>query len=303
VLDRVHGEGQDLADESWLRGLADEHGVPWPHAPRADADLADVARRFASRGVFGVPSFVTEFGVFFGQDRLGALAHAQGQSIDLARWAQGRGGPPRHEGAQAISVEFFHDFASPFSYLGSRLLAALADSHGVDVVWSPILLGGLFREVGTPEVPLHAMPAVEQHSMLDDLHRQAAARSIPLRFPDHFPMRSVLPLRAALVEPQLTPLLYTAAWADNRRIDSPEGLAGVVAEAGFDPARIAACVTQPEIKARLRENTDRARRLGACGVPTYVVRVAGRTPVLLWGADRTVLLEAISAGWWPETQG
>jgi 2-hydroxychromene-2-carboxylate isomerase len=112
-------------------------------------------------------------------------------------------------------------------------------------------------------------------------------------------MRSILPLRAALARPGLTAPLYAAAWAHDRRIDTPEGLGEVVAETGESVAEVAQAVGTPEIKAQLRENTERAKSLGACGVPTFVVTAPQRAPVVLWGQDRLVHLDAVVRGWVP----
>ena len=89
--------------------------------------------------------------------------------------------------------------------------------------------------------------------MARDLNDWADFWGVGFRFPDHFPLRTVAPLRAALVEPRLTTALYQAAWRDNRPIDDLSVLRDVIADAGGDPLEIEAKIQTPEIKARLRD--------------------------------------------------
>ena len=54
-------------------------------------------------------------------------------------------------------IDFYFDFSSPYGYLASQKIEALATKHGRGVDWHPILLGVVFRHTGTSpltEVPL-----------------------------------------------------------------------------------------------------------------------------------------------------
>jgi len=42
-------------------------------------------------------------------------------------------------------LDFYFDFSSPYGYLASRRIDALAAAHGREVNWRPILLGALRR--------------------------------------------------------------------------------------------------------------------------------------------------------------
>ena len=198
-------------------------------------------------------------------------------------------------------LRFVHDFASPFSYLASTQIERLAAQANIDVEWSPILLGALFRAIGTPNVPLHAMNPTRQAYAQRDMSDWADAWGVPLRFPSHFPMRSVLPLRASIVEPRCTSAIYRAAWADDRRVDTPETLGPVLDEAGFSAAEILARTSAPEVKSALRENTERAHSEGICGVPTCILTYDDASTLRLWGQDRLVMVRAALHGWMPST--
>ena len=45
-------------------------------------------------------------------------------------------------------VEFLFDVGSPTAYLAYTQLPAIANNADAEVLWTPILLGGLFKAVG-----------------------------------------------------------------------------------------------------------------------------------------------------------
>jgi 2-hydroxychromene-2-carboxylate isomerase len=197
-------------------------------------------------------------------------------------------------------VRFFHDFSSPFSYLAATQIERIVTAHGARLEWSPILLGGLFRQIGTPDVPLFAMSQAKQAYVGRDLRDWARWWGVDYGFPSHFPMRSILPLRVAIAEPATTLPLYRAAWGHDRRIDDVESISAVLTEAGFDAAALVAATADPSVKATLRANTEAAEVAGACGVPTFQVwSDAGVAPLLVWGQDRLGLVQRMLDGWRP----
>ena len=256
-------DGEDVADPAVLARLAAEHQVDasLADAPAARQALFDRTAEAAAAGAFGVPAFVVDGQLFWGQDRM----HLVEQALR-----------PRPK------VRFFHDFSSPFSYLASTQVEAVCARHGADLEWAPILLGGLFRELGTPDVPLLAMNDAKRRYAARDLHDWAAHWGVPFKFPSRFPIRTVAPLRVALAEPATTACLYRAAWGEDRNIGDTGVLAEVLTEAGFDAAALLERTQDPAIKAQLFANTDRAQAFGACGAPTFVID----EKVVVWGQDR-----------------
>ena len=93
----------------------------------------------------------------------------------------------------------------------------------------------------------------------------------------------------------MTPHLYRAVWAQNKNIGDKAILAEVLSEAGFDAAALLERTTDPAIKAILRENTQQAEAIGACGAPTFEVN----GEVIIWGQDRIDQVEAALCGWRP----
>src|SRR5678816_3912662 len=113
-------------------------------------------------------------------------------------------------------VDFYFDFSSPFAYLAATQIEAVA--AGARVSWRPFLLGGLFRALGTADVPLFQMPAAKQKHVYADMQRWVRYYGVPFTFPSRFPMNTLKPLRMALqlAQPELkifAPAVFAAYWA------------------------------------------------------------------------------------------
>lgn len=169
------------------------------------------------------------------------------------------------------TLEFFYDFVSPYSYLASTRVEALAARTGASVRWRPFLLGGVLKATGN-RAPIETV-AKGRH-MWVDLTRWARRLDVPFRRPATFPFGSILGLRAALAAPpaelpRLTHAVYRAAWGDARDIADPGVLTAVLSEAGVDgPALVAAA---PTMKEALAAQTQDAVDRGAYGAPTFFV--------------------------------
>ena len=288
-------QGLDVADRGVLAAIAAAHDldVGAVDLPAVKAELRSRTEEAVALGAFGVPTFVRGPVRVWGQDRLAVLAQALGgPAIDPRDPVPGAWTSP----SVPTTVRFFHDFSSPFSYLASTQLEAVCAAADATLEMVPILLGGLFRDIGTVDVPLFAMHAHKQAWVRQDLDDWARLWGVPLRFPSGFPMRTVLPLRVAVVEPRATASIYRAAWVDERPIDDREVLAAVLDEAGLPARALLERAEHDDIKAQLRRNTQDAGQAGVCGVPSFAVQRPGRAPVLLWGQDRIGMLVATLAG-------
>lgn len=282
-------EGRDVADRAFLGDLARAHGQDPAviDAPETRDALYAATAWAAAQGAFGAPSFLVNGRLFWGQDRMHLVRAALGGPDRApARSPRPLADPPRR-------LRLFHDTASPFSYLGFSQAAAVAAAHGARLELTPILLGALFREIGTPDVPLFAMSQEKQLYYGRDLYDQAGWLGQPFSFPSCFPVRSVLAQRVSLVAPEATGPLYRALWVEDRDIGRAEVVGEVLSALGLDAPAVLAEAESPAIKAQLRDNTAEAARLGACGVPTF--QVDGGP--LFWGVDRLDLVERALEGW------
>jgi 2-hydroxychromene-2-carboxylate isomerase len=284
-------EHGDIAHEPTLDALARAHGVD-PSVrrdPSVKARLHETTAEAAELGGFGVPIWrlTDEDGTdrfWWGADRAPLVARHLGVAWPAPA--------PRPRSPSPRPITFFHDFASPFSYLASTQVERLARDEGTTVSWVPFLLGALFREIGTPIVPMMAMNANKARYYARDMQDWARHWEVPFRMPSHFPLRTVAPLRVALQAPEATHHLYRAAWAEDRDIGDPDVLRQVLDEAGLDGAGLVEGTRDPAVKARLVANTERARAAGVCGVPSFVVG-----DQLFWGQDRLEMVRQAVRGW------
>ena len=193
-------------------------------------------------------------------------------------------------------LTFYYDFSSPWSYLGSTQVERVARDNGAEVEWRPILLGALFKAIGTAMVPLYEQSQARQRYQGRDLHHWADHWGVPFRFPSNFPTNSVTALRLVLAAgdadlPRLSHAIYRAYWADNQDITDREVLARLASTLGLDGPALVARTEDPTIKARLREYTDGAVARGVFGVPTFFV---GET--MFFGQDRFDFVAAALRG-------
>lgn len=191
------------------------------------------------------------------------------------------------------SLDFWFEFASPYSYLSAMRIDGLAREAGVDVRYRPFLLGPIFRAQGWTTSPFNLYPAKGRY-MWRDMERQAATHGLPFRKPEKFPVYSLYATRVALLaenEDWCLPFIravYRANFVDDQDIGDPECLEKILLELGLDSATVLRDAGGAAVKDALRERTEQAMELGIFGAPTIVA-----DGDLFWGDDR--LEEAITA--------
>lgn len=187
-------------------------------------------------------------------------------------------------------VDFYYDIVCPYAYLGSTQIQAIADRCGASVSYKPVLLGGILQSVGSPTVPMNAMPPSKARHNLLDMQRWADLWSVPFKFPNGHPRRSVHCMRTIIASAdagvEVMHALYKAYWVDELDVAKPEVITQVLASADLNP-EWSAQATQQNIKDELREKTAEAVSRGVFGVPTCIV-----DGELFWGQDRMDFVEA-----------
>lgn len=233
-------------------------------------------------GIFGVPTWVVDgTHLYWGQDRMHFVEGLAPAPLDV----------PAPVRAAVPDLHVYWDFSSPFGYFGTSQVAALARRTGAKVVWHPILLGGLFRSIGAPEVPLAGFSAAKQIYIGKDLDRWAAYWGVPYRFPSRFPTASLRAMRVYVALPEALrdayrDAVYRAYWVEDRDITDDAVLASCIGDE--TAAREAfARATSDDVKAELRRETEQAAARGVFGVPTFTVG-----DDLFWGQDRLDLVES-----------
>ena len=185
-------------------------------------------------------------------------------------------------------ADWYFDFVSPFAYLQSEQLTALAPR--ITLRYRPVLFAGLLAaggQKGPAEIP--SKRAFTYRFCIWQARRQGIA----LRFPPEHPFNPLPLLRLAIAcdcAPAAIHRIFRFVWRDGRLPDLPIEWAELAGELGVPDAdrRIASS----EVKDALRRNTDEAISRGVFGVPTLAIGTE-----LFWGADATMMAaDYVAAG-------
>ncbi len=196
-------------------------------------------------------------------------------------------------------LEFYFDYSSPFAYLGSKRIEQVAERAGAELVWKPMLLGAVFKAIGTPNIPLFEASQSKRSYLMRELYRWADLFEVPFDWPRRFPMNTVMALRVTMVLDDPVPFIhkvFAAYWAHGLDLDDPTQLQTLLKEVGAEPGLVFQ-TREPEVKQLLRDATTEALEQGVFGAPTCITDVDGDRQ-LFWGQDRlNFVLKALSEGW------
>jgi 2-hydroxychromene-2-carboxylate isomerase len=187
----------------------------------------------------------------------------------------------------AAPIDFYFDFSSPYGYLASQKIEALADKYSRTVEWHPMLLGVVFKETGA--APLTMVPLKGDYSRRD-FERSARFHGIAgFRMPPKFPIASQAPARIVLwakardpaLAARIIKALYRAFFTQGIDISDPDAAASIAAKEGLDAATARAAIDDPVMKDALKREVEQAIARGVFGSP--FIFVDGEP---FWGLDR-----------------
>lgn len=189
-------------------------------------------------------------------------------------------------------IEFYFDFSSPYGYLLSEKIDAVAAQHGRKVKWRPILLGVVFQTTGSAPLTLQFPAKAEYYKV--DFARSARFMGVPYNPPSKFPLPTQNAARAyywlhgqdCAQARAFAHAAYRALFVEDRDISAPETVLDIAAGLGVDREQLAAAMASPEIKERLRAEVEAAMAKGVFGSPTVII---DGEP--FFGADRLPQIE------------
>ena len=189
-------------------------------------------------------------------------------------------------------IDFYFDFSSPYSYIASEWIDALAARHGRTVSWHAILLGATFQAAELK--PPVAYPIKREYS-LHDFERSARFAGVPLKNPQKFPIPTQNAARVFWWLDDRRDAGAATAWARAAlrayftrgvMLSQPAALKALAADSGLDAAQAEAAWNDPQYKARLKRANDEAIAAGVFGAPFFFV---DGEP--FWGNDRKAQIE------------
>jgi 2-hydroxychromene-2-carboxylate isomerase len=188
-------------------------------------------------------------------------------------------------------LEFFFDYGSPYSYIANAVLPQLARRHGAQIVYRPMLLGGVFKATGNQSPIYEPVASKRAYGMLT-LRRSAALHGVAFEHNPHFPINTLELMRAAVaaqhesVFAAFHAAVYPAMWTKGLDLGNPEVLGEVLTAAGLDAPQILGRAKGAAVKDELRATTEEAVARGVFGAPA--VFYEGQ---LYFGVDHLPFLE------------
>ena len=175
-------------------------------------------------------------------------------------------------------LEFFYDIPSPWTYLAFHRIEEVAAEAGAELLWRPILVGGVFNTVNPSVYENRAKPVpCKAHYYRKDLQDWARSYGLSIGQPEVFPVNSVKAMRGAFVaeeEGLISPYsraVFEAYWGQLLDVSQDEVLRPVVESVGLVWGELKVKIDAPEYKLKLRTNTDELIERGGFGSPTMFV--------------------------------
>ena len=179
----------------------------------------------------------------------------------------------------STTIEFQFDFGSPNAYFCHRVIPAIEARSGKRFSYTPVLLGGLFK-LANNRSPAEAFAGIPNKRAYDRLEIERFVKKHDLsayRFNPHFPVNTLKIMRGAVAAQALgcferyVEAVYAAMWEQQRDMADEAQILAVLAAAGLDGPALLLKSQDPEVKAGLLANTERAHARGAFGSPTFFV--------------------------------
>ena len=188
-------------------------------------------------------------------------------------------------------IDFYFDFSSPYGYLASEQIEALAARHGRAVMWHAIVLDAQFQPQGGVKIPAALM---RTDYVKRDTERSAAFLGIPYAEPAQYPVHTEHAARAFQWLSDRNPdearafahAVFRAYFVEGRNIAETGVLLDIADTLKLDRDEVSAAFSDSATKARIKAEIDLAEARGVFGSPFFIVEGEA-----FWGNDRFHQLE------------
>ena len=180
-------------------------------------------------------------------------------------------------------IDFYFDFISPYSYLAYKKFEAYNQDNKINIIFKPILLGGLHNLGGiTPP----AFNERKMKNMKNDCELIASKNKIKFKWNTKFPINSLYLMRGYLSindenKKIFFDICFDAYWKNNIDISDEENVNKILETCKIDKFTYDNDIKQKAIKDELRTLTDAAFQKDIFGAPTFIVNNK-----IFWGQDR-----------------
>jgi 2-hydroxychromene-2-carboxylate isomerase len=171
------------------------------------------------------------------------------------------------------------DVGSPNAYLSHEAIPAIEKRASIKFEYVPILLGGIFKSTNNKS-PAETLAGVKNKREFHQIETERFVKRFnvkPYVWNPFFPVNTLNLMRAAVaaqlegVFEEYVEAAFHHMWREPKKMDDPEVAAKALSSSGLDGAKLLARAQEPEVKAKLLENTQSAVERGAFGSPTFFV--------------------------------
>jgi 2-hydroxychromene-2-carboxylate isomerase len=179
----------------------------------------------------------------------------------------------------STAPQFLFDFGSPNAFLSHEAIPAIEKRIGVKFEYVPILLGGIFKATNNRS-PAETLAGIRNKPEFHALETERFLKRFnvrPYTWNPFFPVNTLNLMRAAFaarsegVFEKYVDAVFHHMWVEPKKMDEPEVAMRALTTSGLDAAQLFARAQEPEVKAKLIENTQSAVERGAFGSPTFFV--------------------------------
>ena len=179
----------------------------------------------------------------------------------------------------STAPQFMFDFGSPNAFLSHEAIPAIEKRTGVKFEYVPILLGGIFKATNNKS-PAESLAGIKNKREFHALETERFVKRFhvrPYTWNPFFPVNTLNLMRAAIaaqregVLEKYVDAAFHYMWENPEKMDDPEVALRALTASGLDAAKLFARAQEPDVKAKLIENTQAAVERGAFGSPTFFV--------------------------------
>ena len=192
-------------------------------------------------------------------------------------------------------LEYFFDCSSPWTYLSFRGILELRKNKEFEIIWKPILVGGIFNSTNPSVYESRQNPVKEKLEYYQkDMADWAIERNIQFNWPKIFPINSVKSMRGSFyfldrnqnIEEYLE-RVFKAYWTEGKDISNNDCLKEIVTSLSVSADDFIEFIDLPETKQRLIDNTQELMDRNGFGSPTFFLD----TKDMYFGNDRIQLIK------------
>ena len=195
-------------------------------------------------------------------------------------------------------LEFFFDCSSPWTYLAFKEIENLCSRLNLELVWKPILVGGIFNTVNPSVYESRSKPVkAKTEYSTKDLQDWCLVRKIEINWPEIFPVNSVKAMRGVFFAidnnkaSEYVDSVFLSYWTSNLDISSDEVLISIITNLGWNAEDFLTFINLETSKELLKSSTKELAKRGGFGSPTIFIDEKN----MFFGNDRLDLIERLQS--------